>query len=209
MAYSSALEIYAYSCIFNTTLTGKRVEKPQRPASLASLYASLNMENKDLAIEEKELSNRYGVLQQAFHLAKIPIIISLFLTPVRFLLELAGLPEYAIFIFGLLWLTLAFSVYWGFKLYTEKKGYLLLLLSLLIFSPISRLTVVAAWWVDTKWEIGTHYGLYFDNWIQTLLNHGIYGALVQIIPGMLIGSMTIAIMRYRKSESRQTNNIEN
>lgn len=167
------------------------------------------MENKDLVIDEKELSNRQGVLQQALHLAKIPIIISLFLTPIRFLLELAGLPEYAIFIIGLLWLTLAFSVYWGFKLYSEKKAYLLLLFSLIIFSSVSRLTVVAAWWVDTKWEIGTHYGLYFDNWIQTLLNHGIYGALVQIIPGMLLGSMTIAIMRYRKSVTKQTNNIEN
>jgi len=157
------------------------------------------MENIDVAIDEKELSNRKGVLQQSFHLAKIPIIISLFLTPVRFLLELAGLPEYAIFIFGLLWLTLAFSMYWGIKLYNEKKVYLLLLVSLIIFSPVSRLTVVAAWWVDTRWEIGTHYGLYFNNWIETLLNHVIYGTLVQIIPGFLLGSMTIAIMRYRKS----------
>jgi len=162
-----------------------------------------------MSIEEKRLGNRQGVLEHAIHLAKIPIIISLFLTPVRFLLELAGLPEYAIFIIGLLWLTLAFSVYWGIKLYNEKKAYLLLLVSLIIFSPVSRLTVVAAWWVDTRWEIGTHYGLYFDNWIQTLLNHGIYGALVQIIPGFLLGSMTIAIMRYRKSVTKQTNNIEN
>lgn len=74
------------------------------------------MENKDLIIDEKELGNSQGVLQQAFHFAKIPIIISLFLTPARFLLELAGLPEYAIFIIGLLWLTLAFSIYWGIKL---------------------------------------------------------------------------------------------
>ena len=157
------------------------------------------MENKDLAVAEKKISDRQGVLQQAIHLAKIPIIISLFLTPVRFLLELAGLPEYAIFIFGLLWLTIAFSVYWGIKLYKEKKAYLVLFLSLIIFSPVSRLTVVAAWWVDTRWEIGTHYGLYFDSWTQTLLNQGFYGALVQIIPGFLLGSMTIAIMRYRKS----------
>ena len=167
------------------------------------------MENKDLAIAEKGLDSRRGVLQEAFHLAKIPIIISLFLTPVRFLLELAGLPEYAIFIIGLLWLTLAFSVYWGIQLYNKKKAYLLLLVSLTIFSPVSRLTVVAAWWIDTRWEIGTHYGLYFDNWTQTLLNHGVYGALVQIIPGFLLGSMTIAFMRYWKPVMKQTNNIEN
>ena len=156
-----------------------------------------------MELDENELSNRKGVLQQAFHLAKIPIIISLFVTPVRYLLELAGLPEYAIFLIGLLWLTLAFSVFWGIKLYNEKQPYLLMLISLTIFSPISRLTVVAAWWVDITWEIGTHYGLYFDNWPQVLLNQGIYGALVQIIPSFLLGSMTIAIMRYRKSTSKQ------
>jgi hypothetical protein len=159
------------------------------------------MENKDLTIREKELKNMKELLLHALRLAKTPIIISLFVTPIRFLLELAGLPEYAIFIIGLLWLTLAFSVYWGIKLYNEKQPYLLLLLSLIIFSPISRLTVVAAWWVDTRWEIGTHYGLYFDNWTQILLNHGVYGALVQIIPGFLLGSLTLAIMRYRKSDT--------
>ena len=156
-----------------------------------------------MVIDEKELSNRQGVLQQAFHLAKIPIIISLFLTPVRFLLELAGLPEYAIFIIGLLWLTLAFSVYWGIKLYNEKKAYLLLLVSLIIFSPVSRLTVVAAWWVDTRWEIGTHYGLYFDHWTQALLNQVVYGALVQIIPGFIIGALILAVMRSRKKVARK------
>jgi hypothetical protein len=167
------------------------------------------MENKDLAIREKELKNMKELLLHALRLAKTPIIISLFITPIRFLLELAGLPEYSIFIIGLLWLTLAFSVYWGIKLYNEKQPYLLLLLSLIIFSPISRLTVVAAWWVDTRWEIGTHYGLYFDNWTQILLNHGVYGALVQIIPGFLLGSLTLAIMRYRKSDTKQTNSKQN
>ena len=153
-------------------------------------------------INQKELSNRKGVLQRALHLAKAPIIISFFVTPIRFLLELAGLPEYAIFLIGLLWLTLAFSVFWGIKLFNENQPYLLLVISLAIFSPISRLTVVAAWWVDITWEIGTHYGLYFDSWPQVLLNQGIYGALVQIIPGFVLGSITIAFMRYRKSTSK-------
>lgn len=167
------------------------------------------MGNTDMEIGEKELSNRKGVLKYAFHLAKFPIVISLFVTPIRFLLELAGLPEYAIFLIGLLWLTLGFSVYWGIKSYNEKKPYLLMLISLAIFSPISRLTVVVAWWVDITWEIGTHYGLYFDNWPQVLLNQGIYGALVQIIPGFALGSITIAIMRYRKSTTQHTIDIEN
>ena len=135
------------------------------------------MENKDLTIREKELRNWKEMFQKAFRLAKTPIIISLFVTPIRFLLELAGLPENVIFIIGLLWLALAFAVYWGIKLFNEKRPYLLLLLSLIIFSPVSRLTVFIAWWIDKRWEIGTHYGLYFDNWILALLNQVVYGAL--------------------------------
>lgn len=153
---------------------------------------------------EKELGKGLGVLGQAFHLARAPIAISFLLTPVRFLLELAGLPEDAIFILGLLWLALAFSIYWGIKVYKRKNAHLLILLSLVIFSPVSRLTVVAAWWVDVTWEIGTHYGLYFENWPQVLLNHGVYGALVQIIPGFVLGSITIAILGYRKSTLKQS-----
>ncbi|MGY8752040.1 MAG: hypothetical protein ACKVKJ_08425 [Fidelibacterota bacterium] len=139
-----------------------------------------------------------SIFIRAFSIAKTPVLIAMFITPIRFSLELAGLPENVIFIIGLLWLTLAFAVYWGIKLYNEKQPYLLLLSSLFIFSPISRFTVFVIWWIDTKWSIGTHYGLYFDNWVQALLNHVIYGALVQIIPGFLLGSMTLAIMRYRK-----------
>jgi len=139
---------------------------------------------------------------RALNLAKTPVLIAMFVTPIRFFLELAGLPENVIFIIGLLWLTLAFAVYWGIKLYNEKQPYLLLLLSLIIFSPVSRFPVVVVWWIDTKWAIGTHYGLYFDNWIQALLNHVVYGALVQIIPGFLLGSIMLAIMRYRKSVTK-------
>ena len=139
---------------------------------------------------------------RALSLAKTPVLIATFVTPIRFFLELAGLPENVIFIIGLLWLTLAFSGYWGIKLYNEKHPYRLLLLSLIIFSPVSRFTVFIVWWIDTKWAIGTHYGLYFDNWIQALVNHIVYGALVQIIPGFLLGSMTLAIIRYRKSVTK-------
>ena len=139
---------------------------------------------------------------RALNLAKTPVLIAMFVTPIRFFLEMAGLPENVIFIIGLLWLTFAVAVYWGIKLYNEKQSYLLLLLSLIIFSPVSRFTVFVVWWIDTKWAIGTHYGLYFDNWVQALLNHVVYGALVQIIPGFLLGSMTLALMRYRKSATK-------
>ena len=130
-------------------------------------------------------------------------------TPIRFSLELAGLPESVIFIIGLLWLTLAFAIYWGIKLYNEKNPYLILLLSLIIFSPISRFPVSILWWIDTKWEIGTHYGFYFNNFGQAILNQVVYGSLIQIIPGFLLGSIILAIMRNKKTVAMKTNTIEN
>jgi len=150
-------------------------------------------------VDENGLGRGKSIYHQAIDLAKYPIILSFILTPVRFLLELAGLPDYAIFLIGLLWMSLAFSIYWGMKLYALKRAYLLLLLSLVVFAPISRLTVVVAWWVDTQWDLGTHYGFYFDTLSQTLLNQGVYGALVQIIPSFVIGSITIALLRKIKS----------
>ncbi|SDS40046.1 hypothetical protein [Winogradskyella sediminis] len=144
-------------------------------------------------------NNEKTTLQQAIYYAKAPIIIALILTPVRYCLELFGLPENAIFIIGLLWLTLGFSIYLGIKIANHKQAFKILLLSLLIYSPISRIPVAILWWVDTKWEIGTHYGLYYDNFGQALLNHVIYGSLVQLVPGFLLGTLTIAIMRYRKT----------
>lgn len=155
------------------------------------------MENKDF-----DKDKHSSVFQKAFRLAKTPILVSFILTPVRFLLEFVGLPESAIFLLGLLWLTLAFSVYWGIKLHKSKSAYSILATSLIIFSPISRLTVVAAWWVDLHWNLGTHYGMYFETWPQALLNQLIYGALVQIIPGLIVGFITIAIMRKRNSPAK-------
>ncbi len=144
-------------------------------------------------------NNEKTTLQQAIHFAQVPVIISLFLSPIRYTLELIGLPENAIFIIGLLWLTLGFAIYLGIKTFNEKKPYQIILLSLIIFSPISRIPVAILWWIDTKWEIGTHYGLYYDSFGDALLNHVIYGSLVQLIPAFLLGTITIAIMRYRKT----------
>lgn len=139
---------------------------------------------------------------QAIYYAKAPILIALFLSPIRYILELIGLPETAIFIIGLLWLTLGFAIYLGIKTFNKKMSYRILLLSLAIFSPISRVPVAILWWVDTKWEIGTHYGLYYDNFGEALLNHVIYGSLVQLIPAFILGSITIALMRYRKQSQK-------
>lgn len=149
----------------------------------------------------KKSGNIKSIFTRAYKLAKTPIIIALFLTPIRFLLELIGLPENVIFIVGLLWLTLGFSIFWGIKLWNENHAYLLLLFGLIIFSPISRVPVFVFWWIDHTWEIGTHYGFYFDNWVKALVNQLFYGALVQIIPGFLLGSITLAIMKNRKFEA--------
>ena len=151
--------------------------------------------------KENVLSNRKVIFQRAFNLAKVPIIISLFVTPARYFLELAGFPENVIFIVGLLWLALAFSVYWGIKLYNENYRFLLLLLSLFIFSPISRIPVAILWWIDTRWEIGTHYGLYFDNFAQAFFQQVVYGSLTQIIPSFLLGSLTLVIIKNRKNHT--------
>ena len=145
------------------------------------------------------------VFQHALSLAKKAILIALVLTPIRFTLELIGLPESAIFIIGLLWLTLGFSIYWGIKLYKERHSYLILLLALLIYSPISRFPVAILWWIDTKWEIGTHYGDYFNNFGQALLNQVGYGSLIQIIPGFMLGSITLVIMSNKKTAIKKTN----
>jgi len=153
--------------------------------------------------------NQKSIVKRAFQLVKTPILIALILTPIRFSLELIGLPESIIFLIGLLWLTLGFSIYWGIKLYNDENAYIILLLSLVIFSPISRFPVALLWWVDTKWDIGTHYSLYFDNFAQAIFQQVVYGSLIQLIPGFLLGAIIIAIMRHKKSVTKTMNTIDN
>ncbi len=136
------------------------------------------------------------MIQRALRLAALPVLISLFVTPVRFLLELAGIPEVYIFLIGLLWLTLAFAVFWGIRLSAEEHPYRLLLLSLVFFSPPSRVPVFVLWWITKTWGLGTHYDI-FGSWGQALVGQLVYGSLVQIIPGGLLGSLTLAIKRHR------------
>ncbi len=136
------------------------------------------------------------MIRRALKLATLPVLISLVVTPVRFFLELAGIPEVYIFPIGLLWLTLAFAVYWGVRLHDEEHPYRLLMLSLVFFSPPSRFPVFVLWWVTKTWELGTHYDI-FDSWEQALVGQLVYGSLVQIIPGVLLGSLTLSLRRRR------------
>jgi len=167
------------------------------------------MKNIVITQSVSKIGNRKETLLYALGLVKTPILIALILTPIRFSLELAGIPENVIFIIGLLWLTLGFSIYWGIKLYNEKNPYLILFWSLMIFSPISRFPVAVLWWIDTRWGIGTHYSLYFDNFAQATFQQVVYGSLIQIIPGFLLGSITIIIMRNRMTVAMKNNTIEN
>ena len=137
------------------------------------------------------------MVRRALRLAALPVLISLFITPVRFFLELAGVPTVYVFPIGLLWLALAFSIFWGIRLAAEEHPYRLLLLSLVVFSPPSRFPVFVLWWITTTWGLGTHYDI-FDSWDQALVGQIVYGSLVQIIPGGLLGSLTLAIKRRRK-----------
>ncbi|OIQ26994.1 MAG: hypothetical protein BM564_13520 [Bacteroidetes bacterium MedPE-SWsnd-G2] len=149
------------------------------------------------------------LFSEAFQMVKTPIVIAIFITPIRYILELFGIPEHYIFIIGLLWFTLGLSVYLGIKHHQNNRYLVLLLLGLIIFSPISRFPVAIAWLVDTHWQIGTHYSLYFDNFGQALLNHLVYGSLLQIVPGFLIGSITFTIMRHKQKLKLKRNTINN
>jgi len=134
------------------------------------------------------------MIERALRLAAVPVLIAMFITPARFFLELAGVPTVYVFPIGLLWLTLGFSIYWGFKLSAEERPYRLLWLSLTFFSPASRVPVFLLWWITTTWGLGTHYDI-FDSWDQALLGQLFYGSLLQIIPGGLLGSLTLALRR--------------
>lgn len=138
------------------------------------------------------------IFSQALKAVWIPLLLALSITPLRFMLEFSGLPEYAIFYIGLLWFTLGVSIYWGIKFQSQDRAFLLLFTCLIILSPISRVPVAIAWWLDKTYELGTHYGLYFDSFSQALLNHIVYGSLIQIIPSLILGGLSIKIMRSRR-----------
>lgn len=138
------------------------------------------------------------MFKPALRLAAWPLLLALFITPARVFLELAGVPTVFVFPLGLLWLSLAFAVFLGTRLGEEEHPYLLLLLTLVIFSPPSRLPVFVMWWVDTRWELGTHYGI-FESWGQALFSQLFWGSIIQVIPGFLVGSVVLAIKRAQQS----------
>lgn len=140
------------------------------------------------------------LLQRALRLAAWPVLLALLITPVRFGLELAGVPTVLVFPLGLLWLALGFTVFLGFRLSNEEHRYPLLLLSLVVFSPPSRFPVFVLWWITKTWGPGTHYDV-FDSRDQALIGQLFHGSLIQVTPGFLIGSPILAIRRSRAGSS--------
>jgi hypothetical protein len=136
------------------------------------------------------------MLQRALKLAALPALISLLVTLARFFGERAGLPDAVTFVIGIFWLTLVVAVFWGIKLADEEHPYRLLVLSLVVFALLSRIPVFALWWITNKWGLGTHYD-FADTWGQALLGQFVFGPLTQIIPGALLGFLTLAIKRRR------------
>jgi hypothetical protein len=162
------------------------------------------MNNTEVASEKKST-----MILQVLQIIKIPVMISWLITALRFVLELVKIPEHFIFFIGLLWFTLGCSIYWAIKFHSKKQFYLLFILALLIFSPLSRIPVALAWWIDTYWQLGTHYGFYFDTFGQVLWNQVFYGTLVQIIPGAIIGALTFAIIRQKNKSKLKNKTISN
>jgi hypothetical protein len=79
----------------------------------------------------------------------------------------------------------------------------------MIYSPISRFPVALAWWIDTTWQLGTYYGLYFDSFGQAVFNQVVYGSLIQIIPGFVTGLITFSVMQYKSTLFVKNNTVNN
>ncbi len=118
------------------------------------------------------------------------------------MLELANAATVFVFPLGLLWFTMGLAVCLGIKVDEEKRPYLLLLLCLVIFFPLSRFPVFVMCWIDTTWELGTHYGI-FEDWRQALFSQLLWGSVIQVIPGFLLGSATLSIKRGKGDGKRR------
>ena len=59
---------------------------------------------------------------------------------------------------------------------------------------LPTLSVVALWWVTKTYGLGTHYDV-FDGWGSALVAQFVFGALTQIVPGSLLGAVTLALKR--------------
>jgi hypothetical protein len=141
------------------------------------------------------------VLRRPLNLAALPALISLLVTLARFFGERAELPSPVTFVVGIFWLTLVVAFFWGFKLAGEESPYRLLFLSLLVFALLSRIPVIALWWLTKTYGLGTHYDVY-GGWGSALSAQLVFGTLTQVVPGSLLGATTLAVKRSQPVEEQ-------
>jgi hypothetical protein len=130
----------------------------------------------------------------ALKLAVPPSLIALCVTLARFFSEKAEVPSAVSFIIGIAWLTLIVGTVFGYRLATRHRPYRLLFLTLLIFSILSRIPVVAMWWVTKTYTLGTHYDV-FLGWGQALQAQFVFGVVQQLVTGGLLGAITMFLTR--------------
>jgi hypothetical protein len=141
------------------------------------------------------------LLNRALRLAALPSLVSLLVTLARFFGERAELPGPVTFFIGIFWLTLVVALFWGFKLASEESPYRLLFLSLLVFALLSRIPVIALWWITKTYGLGTHYDVY-GGWGSALFAQLVLGTLIQIVPGGLLGAAVLAVKRSQPVEEQ-------
>ena len=63
----------------------------------------------------------------------------------------------------------------------------------MVFTLLSRIPVLALWWITNTWGLGTHYD-FTDSFGQALLAQ-FFGALIQIGAGTVLGWGTLALKK--------------
>jgi hypothetical protein len=139
------------------------------------------------------------VFQRALTLAAWPAVISVFVTSARFFSERAELPHAVSMAIGIAWLTLIVGIYLGIHLSDEERPYGLLFLALLIFSVLSRIPVVAMWWITRSFGLGTHYDVYLS-WGSALVAQFGFGILQQVVTSGVVGLVALFLVRRSKAD---------
>jgi hypothetical protein len=134
------------------------------------------------------------MFQRALELALRPALISVFVTLARFFSERADLPQPLSMAIGIAWLTLIVGVYMGIHLVDEKRPYGLMFLTLFVFAVLSRVPVVAMWWITRTFGLGTHYDV-FQTWASALGAQFGLGVVQQVITGGLFGLAALYLKR--------------
>ena len=134
------------------------------------------------------------MLEQSWQLARWPAFLSVLVTMARFFSERARLPTGVSFLIGIVWLTLVVGIYLGIRLAQDERPYGTLFLSLAVLAVLSRLPVVALWWVTKTFGLGTHYDV-FEGWGQVLVAQLLIGVVLQVISGGLMGIIALHLKR--------------